>query len=79
MVPPTTLDGLLKIKSRAELGNIELAQKHPDLIEKLSMKEPRSEKLFWLGKYFDQPLALAERLPCMLALNSWRLCVPEDS
>ena len=56
MSPPTSLNALIKIKSRAQLGNMELAQKYPNLIINLSQKEPRFDKLRWLSKYLLWPL-----------------------
>jgi hypothetical protein len=42
IIPPATLGGLLKIKTRAVLGNKELARKYPALIQRLSQQERRA-------------------------------------
>jgi glycosyltransferase involved in cell wall biosynthesis len=39
IIPPASLGGLLRIKTRAALGNKELAQKYPALIQRLAQQE----------------------------------------
>lgn len=41
IIPPATLGGLLRIKTRAALGNKELALKYPALIQRLTHEERR--------------------------------------
>jgi len=42
--PPLTIDGLLRIKTRAVLGNRELVKKYPELADRLHSTQPSSGK-----------------------------------
>lgn len=55
MVPPSRLVDLIKIKTRAIVGDLELAQKHPELIQTLNKKEGRADKSAWLLGYAVRP------------------------
>lgn len=55
VIPPTSFTALLKIKTRARLGNQELKIKHPDLISSLKTKEHKSQSRSWLWKFAARP------------------------
>ena len=55
MVPPSRLVDLIKIKTRAIVGDMELAQKHPTLIKTLNQREGRRDKIIWLMGYLARP------------------------
>lgn len=55
VVPPTTLTGLLRIKTRAALGNRELSQKHPELMQRLARLEESTAKQSTYWKLATQP------------------------
>ena len=55
VIPPKTLYGLLKIKTRSALGNKELSKKYPELMQNLAAMEsvPDQHSPYW--RFFAQP------------------------
>lgn len=56
VVPPASLAGLLKIKTRAALGNKELSQKHPALVRSLAAAEAKESGRSEYFKLLCNPL-----------------------